>query len=158
MKIKGHIILRRRLYEQVVVFEDFLLELERYILYNSDNQTLFEYVGSKQFEKRFKNQIISILCITELFVKRKIFFSEEDFAIEMKQIKQLYEKNFEEQFNLFLYHISSFVDSNTKPRLVELSRIINSNWAKDLSTIQQCFDNAELFHSILLEILESSHE
>ena len=79
MNIKGHIILRRRLYEQVVVFEDFLLEIERYVLYNSDSQSFEEYVGSKKFEQRFKTQIISIVCISELFMGKKIFFNEDEY-------------------------------------------------------------------------------
>lgn len=158
MKKRGHIILRRRLYEQVIVFEDFLLELERFVLYNAESQTFQEYIGSNRFESRFRNQVISIIAISELFLKQKILNDEEEFNIEVKQIKDKYEQSFQNQFEYFLSQISQFIDSNTKTQLQEFSHILNLNWSEAFNSVKECFDKAEVFHTILIEIMETSQE
>lgn len=145
---------RRKLYEQLLILEDFILEIERFILYDKEHTSIKEYSHNDEFEGLLHDAIIHTITLSNIFFTTKLCNSLEEFDKLLKiQQKQVKEKRIVE----FLNHLNAIETiENAQQEVHSLLDFISSHkhWGEDKEHTKEFFKLIDTFHTIILKIIE----
>ena len=147
-KVNG--VSRRKLYEFMIVFESFLLELENYIKYES-NREFNNVIETNNFEKGLFDIFNKCVCMSNIFFEQKVILDQIQFNTDV--LKRIQES--EQEVKLLIEKEDVFEHSISSQELYELHTILkNMTWSENLASIKAVFKKAETFHSCIISILE----
>lgn len=138
---------RRKLYDYMMVFESFLLELEQFILYKSHSSLKVE-TQNPNFEKGLLDIFSKCVVVIHFFFDNKIIPTSQEFLTNVENEQ----KNIEESIST-LNEYELFTKEDCKSYL-KLLKLLQSNWETNLEDIKQIFELSEKFHTKLIKVLE----
>lgn len=143
---------RRKLYDYMMVFESFLLELEQFTLYKSNSNLKIE-TQNPNFEKGLLDIFSKCIVIIHFFFENKIIPLSQEFLTLVEKEQKNISNHIQalEEFELF----NSTDVKNYELLLIKLK---TENWSNSNEEIKSIFDLCEEFHTKLIKVLEFRRE
>lgn len=155
------IIPRRKLYEHILILEDFILDIERYVLYDKESKNIYKYSGNEEFEPLLHEIIYKTLHLSNIFFTKKVFHSVNEFE---KELKIQYTRDVVRCIDEFKQHITNNfkVNNEYKSYIEQIENLLNfikqhKRWGSDRELTNQFFKLIDSYHSILIKIIELSN-
>ncbi|MFT4244668.1 MAG: hypothetical protein ACMXYB_04425 [Candidatus Woesearchaeota archaeon] len=147
------IVPRRRIYEHLLILEDFILDIERFLLYDKEMTTIYQYSHNDEFEPLLHEIIIKTIHLSNIFFANKVFNNSREFE---KELQIQYKRNKERYLKEFKENIITHLDSSNSKFIERLLRFIKEHkrWGTSKELTNQFFELVDLYHSLLIKIIE----
>lgn len=147
------IVPRRKIYEHLLILEDFILDIERFLLYDKESTTIYEYSHNDEFEPLLHEIIIKTIHLSNIFFANKLFNSSEEFEKELQIQHKRTKKRFIEEFK---ENIKSHLETLDSELIETLLMFIEEHkrWGKNKELTNKFFKLIDSYHSLLIKIIE----
>ena len=147
------IVPRRKIYEHLLILEDFILDIDRFLLYDKESTTIYEYSHNDEFEPLLHEIIIKTIHLSNIFFANKVFNSSEEFEKELQIQHKRTKKRFIEDFK---ENIAIHLDTSNSKLIETLLTFIEEHkrWGKNKELTNQFFKLIDSYHSLLIKIIE----
>lgn len=140
---------RRKIYEELLIFEEGILEIDR-LIYNKEN--FKKYIEElPNYLEKVSNSFVTIKSLLVMFFENKIFEIEEDFEKELN-----YYNNNQKEINQFIKKNKNikkeFYENNLK--IDEEIKEIENNQNIEEETLREFLIDLDKFNSAIPKILE----
>lgn len=149
---------RRKLYEQLLILEDFILEIERFILYDKEHNNIHEYTSNDEFEPLLHDTILELINLTNIFYTTKLCNSTDEFTT---LLATEHKRNKHRRIEDFLNNIKHI--NTTQNYIEDITQLLefiskHNRWGKNKELTKQFFTLIDTFHTIILRIIEQPSE
>ncbi|MCH8519973.1 MAG: hypothetical protein LAT82_04435 [Nanoarchaeota archaeon] len=152
------IVPRRKIYEHLLILEDFILDIERFVLYDKESMAIYEYSNNTEFEPLLHDLIIKTIHLSNIFFNKKVFHSTQEFE---QELQLQYKRDTKRCIDEFVTNISTVFNLEEYNELVQLLLDFiknNKRWGKSRELTSQFFKLIDSYHTLLIKIIEIPSE